>query len=116
MQIALRYLAHTRSGDKGNIFNVAVFAYAAQDYAALAEQLTPDCVHAVYRMASRVDRYLAPNLHGMNFVMHDALAGGVSRTLALDNYGKAMASAILRVPIELAPERARAVMAHFGGA
>ncbi|WP_424460856.1 AtuA-related protein [Ottowia sp.] len=51
----------------------------------------------------------------MNFMMHNALAGGVSRTLALDNYGKAMSSAILRMPIDLPEALAQQVQRRFDG-
>lgn len=104
MQIPLRYLAHSRSGDKGNIFNVGVFAYEPAFHPYLVEQLTAEKVKAFYKVAERVDRHVADNIHGMNFVLHGALAGGVSRTLALDNYGKAMSSVILRIDIEVPPD------------
>ncbi|MGO4393683.1 hypothetical protein AB4Z46_20215 [Variovorax sp. M-6] len=115
MQIPLRYLAHSRSGDKGNIFNVGVFAYDPAFYPSLVEQLTAEKVKALYKVAERVDRHVADNLHGMNFVLHGALAGGVSRTLALDNYGKAMSSAILRLLIDVPPEIEALVRERFPG-
>src|SRR5690606_16288673 len=81
MKLELRYLAHSRSGDKGNIFNVGIFAYEPAAFPYLVEQLTEDVVKDFYQVARKVDRYVAENISGMNFVMHDALAGGVSRTL-----------------------------------
>ncbi|MGQ2992366.1 AtuA-related protein [Variovorax sp.] len=113
MQIPLRYLAHSRSGDKGNIFNVGVFAYEPAFHPHLVEQLTAEKVKAFYKVAERVDRHVADNIHGMNFVLHGALAGGVSRTLALDNYGKAMSSVILRIDIEVPPEIEALVRRRF---
>ncbi|SFQ11351.1 hypothetical protein SAMN05443579_12310 [Variovorax sp. PDC80] len=113
MQIPLRYLAHSRSGDKGNIFNVGVFAYEPAFHPYLVEQLTAEKVKAFYKVAERVDRHVADNIHGMNFVLHGALAGGVSRTLALDNYGKAMSSVILRIDIEVPPDIERLVRRRF---
>ncbi|KAF1072257.1 hypothetical protein [Variovorax sp.] len=113
MQIPLRYLAHSRSGDKGNIFNVGVFAYEPAFHPYLVEQLTAERVKAFYKVAERVDRHVADNIHGMNFVLHGALAGGVSRTLALDNYGKAMSSVILRIDIEVPPDIERLVRRRF---
>ncbi len=113
MQIPLRYLAHSRSGDKGNIFNVGVFAYEPAFHPYLVEQLTAEKVKAFYKVAERVDRHVADNIHGMNFVLHGALAGGVSRTLALDNYGKAMSSVILCIDIEVPPDIERLVRRRF---
>jgi hypothetical protein len=37
----------------------------------------------------------------MNFVCHGALGGGVSRSLCLDNYGKALSAAVLGFEIEV---------------
>ena len=36
----LREIAHSRTGDKGNISNISVIAYEARDYALLREQVT----------------------------------------------------------------------------
>lgn len=116
MEITLRYLAHSRSGDKGNIFNVGVFAYEPAYYPYLVEQLTAEKVQVFYKVAERVDRFLADNICGMNFMMHNALAGGVSRTLALDNYGKAMSSAILRMPVDLPEALAKEALRRFSSA
>lgn len=46
-------------------------------------------------------RYEVDNLHALNFVAHGALGGGVSRSLSLDNYGKALSAAILGYEVEV---------------
>ncbi len=46
-------------------------------------------------------RYEVDNLEALNFVCHGALGGGVSRSLCLDNYGKALSAAILGFEIEV---------------
>ena len=48
-----------------------------------------------------VTRYEAENLHAMNFVCQGALGGGVSRSLCLDNYGKALSAAILGFELDV---------------
>lgn len=103
MQVLLQHLAHARSGDKGNTANIAVFAYAPEFYPLLEEQLTPERVKAFYQGAitGEVLGYPVPGLHAINFVAHGALGGGVSRSLSLDQYGKAMSAALLRFPIEV---------------
>ena len=103
MKVPLRHLAHTRSGDKGNTANIAVFAFEPAFYPLLVEQLTAHNVKAFYREAitGQVTRYEAPNLHALNFVAEGALGGGVSRSLSLDNYGKALSAALLAYPIEV---------------
>lgn len=97
MEVLLQHVAHTRSGDKGNISNIAVFAYEPVFYPLLKEQLTAERFKAFYRGAitGTVFRYEVNNLEALNFVAHGALGGGVSRSLCLDNYGKALSAAIL---------------------
>ena len=103
MQVLLQHLAHARSGDKGNTANIAVFAYAPELYPLLVDQLTPERVKAFYQGAVTGDvlPYPVPGLHAINFVAHGALGGGVSRSLSLDQYGKAMSAALLRFPVEV---------------
>ncbi|MBL8304778.1 MAG: hypothetical protein JNM26_18650 [Ideonella sp.] len=103
MQVLLQHLAHTRSGDKGNTSNIAVFAYEPQLYPLLCEQLTAERFKAFYRGAIKgpITRYEAANLHALNFVCQGALGGGVSRSLCLDNYGKALSAAILGFRLEV---------------
>jgi hypothetical protein len=48
-----------------------------------------------------VERFEAPNLLALNFVLHDILAGGASRSLRSDTQGKTLALALLRMPIEI---------------
>lgn len=110
MKVPLQHIAHTRSGDKGNISNIAVFAYEPEFYELLKSQLTAERFKQHYRQAikGKVERYEIDAIHAMNFVAHGALGGGVSRSLSLDNYGKALSSAILsfimEVPDELRPK------------
>ncbi len=94
-------IAHTRSGDKGNHANVAVIAYTAAGYEHLREHLSADRVAAFFHQlgASRVERFLAPNVWGLNFVLHDCLAGGASRSLRIDTQGKALGQAVLELEL-----------------
>jgi hypothetical protein len=50
----------------------------------------------------KVERYAVDGLQALNFVAHDALGGGVSRSLCLDNYGKALAARVLSFEVEIA--------------
>ncbi|MFC7556040.1 hypothetical protein EBE87_18205 [Pseudoroseomonas wenyumeiae] len=107
--VKLQHLAHARSGDKGNTSNISVFAYEPEFYPLLKQQLTADRFKAFYGAAvtGPVLRYEVDNIEALNFVAHGALGGGVSRSLALDNYGKALSAAVLgfliEVPEELVP-------------
>jgi hypothetical protein len=97
----LRELAHCRTGDKGNAVNVSVIAYDAADYDTLARHVTPERVKAHFAGVVRgeVERYTMPGIGALNFVLHDALAGGVTRSLALDAHGKSLSSAMLNLEI-----------------
>ena len=103
MNVQLQHVAHTRSGDKGNTSNIAVFAYEPEFYPLLKEQLTAARFKAYYQGAIKgeVLRYEADNIDALNFVCHGALGGGVSRSLCLDNYGKALSAAVLGFMIDV---------------
>lgn len=97
----LREIAHSRTGDKGNTANISVIAYDPADYPHLARHVTAERVKALFSgiVRGEVVRYELPNIHALNFVLHDALSGGVTRTLALDLHGKSLSSAILSMEI-----------------
>jgi hypothetical protein len=101
--VPLRSLAHGRTGDKGNRSNISVIAYRDEDFALLVEQVTEARVAALFaeRGATRVTRYVLPNLAAMNFVIDDALDGGVNGSLNLDAHGKALAFLVLALPITM---------------
>jgi len=106
MKVTLQRVAHTRSGDKGNTSNIAVFAYEPKFYELLREQLTAERFKAFYKGAitGEVTRFEMVNIEAFNFVCEGALGGGVSRNLALDNYGKALSAAILGFELEVPDE------------
>jgi len=107
--IRLFDIAHARSGDKGNHANVAVLAYTPSGYEWLKEHLTADAVSAYFApmKPSRVVRFEAPNVLGLNFVLYDVLAGGASQSLRIDTQGKTLASALLQMPMPHPTEFAR---------
>ncbi|MCS7046322.1 MAG: hypothetical protein NZO58_08200 [Gemmataceae bacterium] len=96
-------LAHARSGDKGNHANVAVLAYTPEGYAWLRDHLTADVVARFFAPLgpTRVVRFEAPNVLGLNFLLENVLAGGASRSLRTDTQGKTLASALLTAELPL---------------
>jgi len=98
----LRQLAHTRTGDKGNRSTLSVIAYDARDFARLEAQLTAERVKQHYSgiVQGRVDRYTLPQLGALQFVLYEALAGGVTCSLALDAHGKTLSSHLLNIDID----------------
>jgi hypothetical protein len=105
MTMKLREIAHSRTGDKGDISNISVIAYDAKHYPLLREQVTSARVKALFAGVVRGDvvRYELPNLGALNFVMQQALGGGVTRSLAQDAHGKSLSSALLDLEIEHMP-------------
>ena len=94
-------IAHSRTGDKGNISNVSLIAYDIKNYELIKEKVTPEVVKEWFRdiVKGEVKRYELPQLGALNFVMYDALGGGVTRSLALDKHGKSLSSYLLDIEI-----------------
>jgi hypothetical protein len=101
----LSEIAHGRSGDKGNHANVAIVAYTEAGYAWLREHLTAEVVAAYFApmKPSRVERFEAANVWGLNFMLYDILAGGASQSLRVDTQGKTLALTLLQMPLEPPP-------------
>ncbi len=98
----LRDIAHTRTGDKGNRSTLTVIAYEVRDFARLEAQLTAERVRRHYDgiVLGRVERFALPRLGALQFVLCEALAGGVTRSLALDAHGKTLSSHLLDMDID----------------
>ncbi|CCE07924.1 conserved hypothetical protein [Bradyrhizobium sp. STM 3843] len=97
----LRDIAHSRTGDKGDLCNISVIAYRPEDYALLCEVVTAARVKAHFAdiVQGEVLRYDLPGLAALNFVLKDALGGGVTRSLRLDAHGKSLSSRLLDLEI-----------------
>jgi hypothetical protein len=99
----LRQLAHCRTGDKGDNSNAAVIVYRLQDYPLIEQHLTAERIraHLHGRVRGEVTRYCLPALGAINFVLHGALTGGVTRSLALDPHGKCISGVILDLELPI---------------
>ena len=98
----LRYLAHARSGDKGDTANVGLIALDPEFYDTLVEQVTRKRVARHFKgMVSGVERFELPNLNALNFLLHGALDGGGTLSLKTDAQGKVYSTAMLRMEIEV---------------
>lgn len=97
----LRQLAHSRTGDKGNTSNISLILYDAAHYEHLRAEVTAERVRAHFGEIVRgtVTRYELPRIAAFNFVLRQALGGGVTRSLALDAHGKSLGSALLDMDI-----------------
>ncbi len=99
----LRDVAHARAGDKGNRSNVCLFVYDPRHYDAVAAQLTPERLKQQFAglLKGAIVRHDLPHLHGFNFVMDEALEGGVNTSLNLDSHGKSWSSLILGLTVDI---------------
>ena len=97
----LREVAYARSGDKGDTSNICVFVHDAADYPLLVQRLTAERVKGHFAGLVRGDvvRYELPRVHGLNFVLFQALDGGVSATLRIDPHGKSFQSLALAMEV-----------------
>lgn len=96
----LRDIAYVRSGDKGDICTAGLIAKTPRDYAVILRSVTPDKVKALYGdwIKGEVNCYPMDNIQAVVVVMQHALGGGATRTLRLDQTGKALGHALLRLP------------------
>lgn len=108
--LQLRWLAHARSGDKGDTANVGLIAFEPEYYPLLVEQVTKRRVARHFKgMVSAVDRFELPNLHALNFLLHGALDGGGTLSLKTDAQGKVFSTALLRMEIEVPKKLAKKI-------
>ena len=106
--LQLRYLAHARSGDKGDTANVGLIALEPELYELLRREVTRARVARHFRgMTSGVERFELPNLNALNFLLHGALDGGGTMSLKTDAQGKVYSTALLRMEIPVPAALAR---------
>jgi hypothetical protein len=100
-------LAWARSGDKGNLFNVAVIARRPEFLPYIDASLTDEVVAAHYAhllsdsVPARIDRFYAPGMNAINFVVNRSMAGGMMASPRLDPAAKGMAQLLLCAPISV---------------
>ena len=110
MEIRLVDLAHARSGDKGDTANVGVIAYEPEHYGLLVERLTAAAVKEHFGdLVGKVERFELPNLHALNFLLHNALDGGGTVSLMNDAQGKVFSTALLRMEIDVPDDMGEAM-------
>lgn len=109
----LREFCGARSGDKGDISDLSLFADDLEAYEFIRGTVTADRVkeHFASLVQGPVVRYEARNVWALKFVMEQALGGGGPASLRSDNLGKTYGGSLLRmwvdVPIEILARSAR---------
>lgn len=97
----LRDIAHSRTGDKGNLLTISLIAYHEEDYPLLETEVTAERVSSQFSdfIDRPVIRYCVPRLAALNFVLHRPSSESVTRSLALDAHGKCLGYALLNLEI-----------------
>lgn len=103
MKVQLIEIAHARSGDKGDTANIGLIARKPEFYPHLLREVTAERVKAHFAgiCKGEVERFELPNLHALNFLLHESLGGGGTISLKSDAQGKTLSSALLRMEIEI---------------
>ncbi len=103
MNVPLSRIAHARSGDKGDASNVGLIANHERFYDVLVAEVTAERVKAHFAGFCRgpVDRFEIPNLHALNFILHDALGGGGTESLLTDAQGKTHGQGLLQMHVDV---------------
>jgi hypothetical protein len=102
MKAQLIHYAHARSGDKGDTANIGVIARKAEYYPLLVRHLTAERVaeHFAGICLGKVERFELPNLCALNFLLHESLGGGGTKSLKNDAQGKALSCVMLRMELD----------------
>jgi len=103
MKIQLYQIAHARSGDKGDTGNVGVIARKPEYYPLLVKYLTEERVQQHFKgiCLGKVERFELPNIEALNFLLHNSLGGGGTKSLKNDAQGKILSSVMLRMELEI---------------
>jgi len=102
-RVKLMQIAIARSGDKGAGSNVGVMANTVPIYEFLKGYLTAERVKEHFKEINfgKVDRFEAPNLRSLNFILHDSLGGGGTETQKTDAQGKVHGLAMLHMELDV---------------
>ena len=103
MKIKLYDIAHSRAGDKGNTLTLSLIPYEEKDFSLLCTEITAEKVgeHLKEIVKGNIARYELPNISSLLFVCENALAGGVTTSLAIDTHGKSLSYALLEMQIDV---------------
>jgi len=105
IEVPLIRLALARSGDKGDSANIAIIARDPAFLALIRDQVTPAAVAAHFSglVEGPVQRFDAPGLNAVNFLLQGALGGGGMASLRIDPQGKAFGQMALEMTVKVPP-------------
>ena len=101
IDLPLARLAYARSGDKGDSSNIAIIARQPRYLPLLRRELTPERIvrHLGHLVSGPAERFEAPGLHALNFVIRNALGGGGMASRRIDPQGKAYGQMTLEITV-----------------
>ncbi len=102
-RVKLKDIALARSGDKGDTCNIGLIARSDLAWEFIGYKITADFVKKLFGeiVKGKVERYEVKNLNAFNFLLHNALGGGGTRSLRIDAQGKTLAHALLNQYIDV---------------
>jgi len=102
-KIRLKDIVYARSGDKGDVVDIGVMAKDDEAYRIIKKYLSAEKVKDFFSPIVKGDvvRYDIDTLNSLEFVLHNALGGGATRTLSMDQTGKAYGPNMLRMELEI---------------
>lgn len=97
----LKELAYVRSGDKGDIVTVGVIAHRPEVYPHVVAALEPGKIKELLGewVLGQVECHPMDNIHAVVVVLRGGLGGGATSTLRLDQTGKSLGNALLRLAV-----------------
>lgn len=102
-RIKLIDICYYRSGDKGDISNIGLMAKTEKAYEIIKREVTPERIKAHFKGWVKGDVIIYPmdNLQSLEIMLYKALGGGATKTLRIDQTGKAMGNALVKMEIEV---------------
>jgi len=103
VRVQLLSICHGRSGDKGDTANIGLIARKAEYYPVIEKYVTAEKVkrHFEGMVLGKVERFELPNIWALNFLLHNALGGGGTKSLKNDAQGKTLAAALMKMEIDV---------------
>jgi len=101
VEVPLIRLAYARSGDKGDSSNIAIIARRPEFLPLIRREVTADRMLAHFNgiIDGPAERFEAPGLNALNFLLHRALGGGGMASLRIDPQGKAFGQMALEMKV-----------------
>ena len=102
-KVKLIDICYYRSGDKGDISNIGLMAKDEKAYNIIKKEVTPERIKAHFKDWVKGDVVIYPmdNLQSLEIMLYKALGGGATKTLRIDQTGKAMGNALVKMVIEV---------------